>query len=193
MNREQLTPERSLEIITQAISEAKTKFEEDGLIYVFWGSLTAIAAFSQFFLMQAERYDISFYPWFLMPFGGIFSFWYYARKNKGKSNKVSEMVSICWATISMNILILSFGFAPFLQASLIPLILIFIGMGMVITGKIVRSNVIFIPGLLLDIIGFVCFAVEWIYQPLLMGVAAILGFLIPGLILMRNYKRLKNA
>ncbi len=189
MNANKLTPERSLEIITQAIQEAKTQFEEDGLIYVFWGLLTAVAAFSQFFLLKDGYHSINYYPYFLMPLGGLFSAWYYSKKQVMSSNKVSKMISISWMVVSINILILGFGFPSFLTTSLIPIILILIGMAITISGGILGSRILLVAGILLNIAGFGSFLVDWMYQPLIMGIASVVGVLIPGLLLMTNHRK----
>ncbi len=189
MNTDNLTPERSLEIITQAIQEAKSQFEEDGLIYVFWGFLTASAAFSQFFLLRDGYHAINFYPYFLMPLGGLFTWWYYSKKQSSQSNKVSKMISISWIVISLNVLILGFGFANILRLHLIPIILILIGIATTIAGGILNSRILLIAGILLNLTGFGSFFVDWQYQPLLMGIAAVVGILIPGLMLMSNHRK----
>ena len=38
MKTENLNPMQSLEVIMEAIGDARAKFEEDGFIYIFWGS-----------------------------------------------------------------------------------------------------------------------------------------------------------
>ena len=45
METTKMTPEKSFELITQMIQEAKLKFEESGLIYMLWGALIAVASF----------------------------------------------------------------------------------------------------------------------------------------------------
>ena len=44
METDKLSPEKSLELITQVITQARNKFEENGFIYMFWGALIAIAS-----------------------------------------------------------------------------------------------------------------------------------------------------
>ena len=48
MQTENLSAEKSLELITEVIAQARKKFEENGFIFMFWGALIAIAAIGQF-------------------------------------------------------------------------------------------------------------------------------------------------
>ena len=64
MQTEKLTAEKSLELITEVITQARKKFEENGFIFMFWGALIAIAAIGQFLLLKYEYYSINWYPYF---------------------------------------------------------------------------------------------------------------------------------
>jgi len=193
METPNLTPEKSLEIITQVINEARTKLEENGFIYVFWGVLTAIASISQFILLKNEYYDINYYPYFLMPLGGIYTGYYFYRKGKAKPNQIGKIVSVAWVTISLNIMILAFAFSYILQEHLTPIILILLGIGLFISGGAIKSRLIIVSGILINISGYICFNLKWINHSLLMCIVSIIAILIPGIILMIEHKRKKNV
>lgn len=193
MESNKITPEKSFEIITQIINEAKLKFEENGFIYVFWGVLISIASISQFILLKNEYYDINYYPYFLMPIGGIYTGYYFFKKNKNKHNQISKIVSISWITISLNIMILGFVFAVVLKEHLTPVILILAGIGTIISGGSIKNKLIIYSGLVINISGILCFKLEWIYHSLLMGIISIIALLIPGIILMIEHKKKQNV
>ncbi len=189
METDNLSPEKSFELITQVINEARNKFEENGFIYMFWGALIAIASLSQFVLLKNEYYSIHFYPYFLMPLGGIFTGYYFSKKKKSNHNQISKMVSTVWIVLSINMMILGFVFATVLKESLIPVILILQGVGMVISGGAVKSKLLMYAGIAVNISGFVCFSLDWIYHPLLAGCVALFAIMVPGIILMVKYKK----
>jgi hypothetical protein len=190
MEEKELTPDESFALIASIISEAKLKFEENGLIYVMWGILVSIAAFSQYYLLQNGYEEVNYYPYFLMPLGGIFSFFYYGRKKQtNKSNgHLAKVISTSWITIGLNVLILGFLFGASLGASLIPMILILIGIGITIAGIILQYRLLFLAGITMNIIGLAGFSVDYIQQPLLLGIANLLCVLLPGILLMRRHK-----
>ncbi|MEL6811628.1 MAG: hypothetical protein AAFP76_09860, partial [Bacteroidota bacterium] len=82
MQSKKFNAQESLELISQIIEEAKSRFEENGFIYLFWGVLIGVAAFSQYALIQNKMYLSSWYPYLLVPFGVLFSVFYYRRKKK---------------------------------------------------------------------------------------------------------------
>ena len=193
METPNLSPEKSLEIITQVINEARTKLEENGFIYVFWGILTAIASISQFILLKNEYYDINYYPYFLMPLGGIYTGYYFYRKGKNKPNQIGKIVGVAWVTISLNIMILAFAFSYILREHLTPIILILLGIGLFISGGAIKSRLIIVSGILINISGYICFYLKWINHSLLMCIVSIIAILIPGIILMIEHKKKKNV
>lgn len=193
MESNKITPEKSFEIITQIINEAKLKFEENGFIYVFWGVLISIASLSQFILLKNEYYDINYYPYFLMPFGWIYTGYYFYKKKENKQNQISKMIGIAWIVITLNIMILGFVFAVVLKEHLMPFILILVGIGTIISGGSIKNKLILYSGLVINISGIFCFKLEWIYHSLLLGIVSIIALLIPGLILMIEHKKKQNV
>ncbi len=192
MDPKPLTPEKSLELIAQVIGEAKTKFEENGVIYSMWGAMLAFAALFQYAMLKTDQAEISFYGYLLLPLGTFYSWYYYAKRRTGKQNQVSSNISISWAIISFNLMVLGFFFNSVLQDNLTPFLLILMGIGTAISGSLIRSQLILIAGILLNVAGFICFRLDWINHSLLLGVSAILFILVPGLLLMAKYQR-KNV
>ena len=194
MEEKTLSPEESLKIISQVISQARNKFEENGFIYIFWGILIAIAAFSQFILLQKEYFNINWYPYLLMPLGALFTGFYYSKKKQQSiKNQISKMVSISWLTISVNILILGFIFAPWLKQNLTPIILILLSVGILVSAGTIKSRLLYFSGLIINVSAFICFYLDWVYHPLLMGFVGILAMLLPGILLMVKNKKGQNV
>ena len=193
METQNLTPEKSLEIITQVIREAKTKFEENGFIYVFWGTLITIASISQFVLLKNEYYNINYYPYFLMPLGGIYTGYYFSKKKKNKHNQISKIMAIAWIAISLNMMFLAFIFASVLKESLTPILLVLLGIGILISGGAIKSKLLLVSGIFINISGFICFKLDWINHSLLMSIVSIIAILIPGIILMIEHKKKQNV
>ncbi|MCF6298160.1 MAG: hypothetical protein L3J08_09305 [Flavobacteriaceae bacterium] len=194
MKIEELSPEKSFELITQVINEARSKFEENGFIYMFWGALIAIASISQFILLKNEHYDISWYPYFLMPIGSIYTSFYYSKKQtKSRENQVSKIISALWIVLSINIMILGFIFAAILKENLIPVILILLSVGVIVSGISIKSRLLIYSGIFISLSAFICFKLDWIHHPLLMGIVSIVAFLIPGILLMIKHKKKTNV
>lgn len=194
MKTEKLSPEKSFELITQVINEARSKFEENGFFYMFWGALIAVASFSQFILLKSEYYIIHYYPYFLMPIGAIYSFVYYSKKKgKSKHNLISKIISALWVTLSLNMIVLGFLFGSHLKENIIPIILILLSTGTIVSGTSIKSKLLLYSGVIIGFSAFIGFYIESIYQPLLMGLVSIIAIFIPGIILMIQHKRKENV
>ena len=194
METDKLSPEKSLELITQVITQARNKFEENGFIYMFWGVLIAITSISQFILLKNEYYSISWYPYLLMPIGAIYSTIYYSKKKgKSKENLISKIVTALWIVLSINMMILGFLFGNNLKENLIPIILILLSIGTIVSGTSIKSKLLLYSGVFIGLSAFLGFYLEWIYQPLLMGIVSVIAILIPGIILMVQHKRKENV
>jgi hypothetical protein len=194
METDKLSPEKSLELITQVITQARNKFEENGFIYMFWGALIAIASISQFVLLKNEYYGVSWYPYFLMPAGAVFTAFYYSkRKDKDKYNLIGKIISALWIVLQVNMIILGFLFANNLKENLIPILLILLSIGIIVSGTSIKSKLLFYSGIFIGISAFSGFYLERIYLPLLIGIVAIMAIFTPGLLLMIQQKKRENV
>ncbi len=193
MEDQNLTPEESFTLINQVINEAKTRFEENGFIYAFWGLLGTVAALGQFILLKNGYFSINYYPYFIMPLGAIYTGYYFYKKGRVRQNQISRMISFSWTAVVLNIFILGFLLPAILKQHLIPVILILVGIGTIISAGAIKNRLILYSGVIINIAGLACFSLEWIYQSLLLGVVFAIAMLIPGIILMVEHKRRQNV
>lgn len=177
-----LSPNESLAIIEQAIKNAKQRYQENGWVYILWGLLISITSFSQFYLLHIGKYEISWYPYLLMPLGGILTGILKAKEEKKTYSPLNRLESSLWITTALNIMILAFAFFPILKSNLVPIILVLLGIATIVSATMIRSTLLFISGLVINISGFICFSLEWQYHPLLSGIVSIVAILVPGVI-----------
>jgi len=190
METNNFTPNESLAIIQEMIETEKLQFSENGFIYRFWGWLVVIAAFGQFVLLQAELYSYSYYPWFLMMFGGIFTGIYYGRqKNKTSMPLSGKVFAYTWVIISFTI----FGVAFFMPVKaggwLLFIILSQIAVGTVVSGALLRLNVLIIGGFICNVMAFVSIFTPYQYWTLLTIIAIVATNLVPGYLLKYKYSK----
>ncbi len=74
-----------------------------------------------------------------------------------------------------------------------PIILILLGIGLFISGGAIKSRLIIVSGILINISGYICFNLKWINHSLLMCIVSVNAILIPGIILMIEHKKKKNV
>ncbi|HHM20787.1 MAG TPA: hypothetical protein ENJ20_02080 [Bacteroidetes bacterium] len=189
METTKLTPQESLELISRVIGEAKSKYEENGFLYILWGVLIAIAGTGQFVLLHAGYENISYYPYFLMPVGFLYTIYYISKKKKTSGyNPISKAISISWAVLGLNMMLLGFIFHSILQANLLPVILLLQGIGLIVAGAGLSSRLLLFAGIFSNMAGLFGFWLNPEYHPLLTAAVAIVAILVPGIILMYKNK-----
>jgi len=103
-----------------------------------------------------------------MPIGAIYSSIYFSKKKKNKQNLISKIVSALWIVLSINMMFLGFLFANNLKENLIPIILILLSIGTIVSGTSIKSKLLLYSGIFIGLSAFLGFYLECIYQPLLL-------------------------
>ena len=189
MNKQEFTHDQQLDRIEEMIFKARLKLEENGFAYILWGITIAITSFLQAHLIHIEAYSISWYPYLVMPLVGLFTYFYYAKKERRDKNPIDHIYSKLWIIVAINIMLIAFGFGGYLKTNLNAIILILVGIATFISDSFLRSSVTKISGLLLNLGGFIAFALPFKNQVLLMGTLGIVAVLIPGILLSIKQKK----
>lgn len=160
METENLTAEQSFDLITKVISEAKSKFEENGFIYVFWGTLTVVATLSQYILLKNEMYEINYYPYFIMPLGAIFAYFFMRKRTKQETGLIGKLIGGIWLVLTFNFMLLGFLFNQYLRENMVPVFLILLATGTIASGISIRSRLVLFSGIVINLAGLICFYLE---------------------------------
>jgi hypothetical protein len=187
MESKEFTPSESLSLIANVISEAKSRFKDNGFSFIFMGLSIFIASFSQFVLLKLKYYQINYYPYFIMPVAAAITFFYYKKKrNSTKSiNIIGTLFTIISAIMGINLMIAGFFFWGKFGIALIPFMLIILAIWSALTGVIIKNRVFLISGIVINIIAYLSFYVVREYHPLILSLVSLIGFVIPGIML--NY------
>ena len=189
MNTSNLSPQEQLNRIEEMVFKARMRFEENGFAFILWGTTISVASFAQAYLIHLEKYSISWYPYLLMPLVALFTFWYYAKKGRRERNPIDTVYSRLWIFTSINILLLAFLFNGFLRENLIAIILILSGVATIVSGSFIRSKLLLLSGIVLNLGGYSAFFLPWNQQPFLMGVLGVVAILAPGIFLAIKNKK----
>jgi hypothetical protein len=190
MDKNLITPEESLLLISKTIEETKRRFKAGGHIYIFWGCLMFIVTLSQFILIQKGLSNRLGFPALLYPLGAIFTFIYYRKKFKNLPRTIigNILQAIGWL-LGANLMILGFLFFSKLGEAMVPVFLIFLAIFTIITGVAIKFKPLILGGIVLNLIAFATFYFKWEYHPLLMSAGAVIAFIIPGLLLNQDQKK----
>lgn len=195
INDQQLSNEKSLEIIHQMINQAKTNITDSGLSWLLWGVMLFITSIATYFFIYIDSKNI-FLAWNV--FGGVtiilLMFNIFRPKKKLIRTYVDDIlkmvdigfiVSLFSIIISINLAVSpSSGFGFFLM------IFAFL---MLIKGGAIRSRSLMV-GAAVNWAGAIAIFIvkEFKYDMLIMAGAVLVGYIIPGLLLRAAYRKIKH-
>lgn len=179
-----LTSQQSLQVIANAIAQAKENIRENSLPFLLWGWIISIASFTFFFLYQYTAFQFYFLPFPVLSIVGIIATIRYFRKRNSTAtiSYLTNFLSKMWLALGFSFLIVVFinvshRHAPFTYT------LIIAAIGTLASGLVMKFKPLIIGGILFFIFAIVSIYVADDYKVLLHGVAIIFGYLIPGYLL----------
>jgi len=195
-NEQQLSNEKSLEIIHQMINQAKTNINDSGLSWLLWGTMLFLASLSTFIFINTGA-DNLFLGWNIFGAVTIILLIYDVIKPKRKKVKtyvddLIQMVDIGFFTC-IFIIILSINISVSANSGFGFFLMIF-GFLMLIKGGAIKSKALMI-GAVVNWAGAIAMFInkEFRYDMLIMAGAVLIGYIIPGLILWAEHKRTKKT
>ncbi len=194
-SEKELTPEESFKIIQTMIDTARNKVAEDGFHLMLWGVLVILCCIANYFLIQANAGNLAGIPWLLMPCIGVPAGILY-EKNRSRQQQIKSHADLYVANMWMAYLfslVIMIAFCSFSQISPVPFILIITGMATFATGKILKFTPLLFGGIVFWLSAFICLKVVDESQLIVQAVSTFLGYIIPGILLWRNFKAETNV
>lgn len=184
-----LSQQESLEFISRMIKTAQNDIQDQSFYYLIWGWLVFIASTGHFLLMSSG-YEMPFVTWMLMPLGAIITI-IYSRKHQ-RTQRVRTYIDdimkyvLAAFLVSLATVLL---FMSKLELSTYPLVLMIYGMWLFISGGALKFKPLIYGGVINWIIGIAAFFVNFEIQLLLLALAVLLGYIIPGHMLKNQYRQ----
>ncbi|MFA6403333.1 MAG: hypothetical protein WCX31_17175 [Salinivirgaceae bacterium] len=189
MENREFTPSESLALIASVISDAKTRFHDNGFSFIFLGLCSFAASLGQFVLIQLGYYQINYFPYFIMPIAGIITYFYYKNKKETvkSTNIIGSLLSLLGIILGLNLMIAGFFFWNKFGLALIPFMLILFSLWPLLTGVLIRNRFFIATGIAINIIAYGSFFLEKEFHALVLSVVSLIGIVVPGIIL--NFSR----
>lgn len=182
-----LTENESLKLITEMIGKAKSSYHSNGSSSIMWGAVIFFCSLFNFFQMQF-KFDIAFDIWWLM-FVALIPQFYMLLKYGQKKNFVSyeeKTMRFVWWAFGASVLMLMFFNNYYRPSHSESLFLMLFGMPTFITGGMFRFKPMIIGGLICWVLFLISLYTELKINLLLMALAALSAWLIPGIILRKK-------
>ena len=195
-NDQSLSKEKSLEIIQQMINQAKSNITDNGLGWLLWGTMIFAASLLTYFFIYTNADNI-FLGW---NFFGIItivllSYEFFKPKKKKVRTYVDDLLRLVdiGFTICLFTVIFSINIAVSANAGFGFFLMIF-AFQMLLKGGAVKSRSLMI-GAAVNWAGAIAMFInkDFKYDMLIMAGAVLIGYIIPGLLLWLQYKKLNNS
>jgi hypothetical protein len=194
----QMTHQESLATIQNMIDNAKSRFQENGELFILWGWLAVITSMTHFVLIKFDFVspEYAWVVWILMAIVGNF-FQYRFLKKKESRQAYKTILDIALSSLWMGIMIV-FLFTTFYAFSgqinwniAYGFYLAMFGLGSFVTGGMIKFRPLMTGGFLSVVLGgFSAFVnVEYILPLMALGITV--SYLIPGYMLKRQNAKLQ--
>ena len=195
MSTESFSPQESLQLIGSMINKARNRISENGHLYLLWGWAVLICSVSQFVLMNYTNWEHHYLVWLTMWGVVIYQVIYLVRRKKKEKVRAytDEIIGAVWITFGILMFLFGFLFGQLNDQEyykyIYPGFLALYGMPTFLSGVILRFRPLITGGIACWLLSIAAIFIESRYQLLLLGVAVIIAWIIPGFILKNRYQQ----
>ncbi len=192
MQENNFSATQSLRVIEGMIHQARNRFSEDGILYLLWGWVILFCSTGHFFLLH---FGIGAHPeiiWMTTWAAFVYQIIYLSRKKK-KVRVVTytdEIRRYVWVSFAFMMMAMGFLLSKNnLWDKMYPAFLVLYGMPTFLSGVILRFTPLKAGGIACWLLSAAAGFVTLEYQLLVLGLAVILAWIIPGYLLRAKHKK----
>lgn len=194
METNEMTPEKSLQLITDAITRSRRDFEKNaGTPMVLWGTLVLLFSVAVWLLLTLTDNPYWNSLWFVLPLVG-WPLSAFVLKNKcvvGAKNFINDLLAQIWTVFGIFATVLAVIFVFVAPQYIAHYISVLMGFAAAMTGVVLKNKYYTLCGLLTGIGCPLAFCLlEGYAVTLIFALVALIDLLIPGI--QMNRKAAKN-
>lgn len=191
MQKQEFSPQDSLNLIESMINKARNRFSENGHLYLLWGWVILICSIVSFISLYWFK-DYRLYPvWFLTWVAVIYQFIYIFRKKKTQT--VKTYTDDINANVWMVFIIMGGLMAVILNKNgnyqlMNTMLLVLYGMPTFLSGVIYKFNPLKIGAVVCWVLAFISAQIPYEFSFLLLAMAVVTAWIVPGYLLRSRFK-----
>lgn len=181
--------ESRIELIEKMINSTKSDLSKNSFPFLLWGWLVFAASLLHYALMFLTQYKHPYIAWLLMVIGGIIHFIYVFRQEKKSKSKsfTDQALRGIWVSFSISIALLLLGMYAQSPEIVYPYFIILYAIAIFATGYVLEFKPLVYGALSNWIIAGFCLFQPFQFQLLLLALAILLSYIIPGYMLKAKY------
>jgi hypothetical protein len=191
MQSENFSPKDSLLLIDNMINQAKNRFSENGFLYLLWGWVILLSSVGHFILIKLQLFKHPEMIWISTWLTIIYQVIYLVRKRKEETVKTysEHIIGYVWMVFGISLGMISFILSKTNNWEVMnALLLMLYGMPTFLSGVIMRFTALKVGGIICWILSIVAVLVAPVYVLLLLAVAVIAAWIVPGYLLRKKFK-----
>ncbi len=183
----------SLTLIESMINKAKNQFSEDGHLYLLWGWVVFTCSLGQYIGMRFLKIQSSYYVWLLTIVAVIYMIIYLIRNKKQRRviTYTDEVLEATWITFSIVLILTGFILGQVLGAKfytvLNPIYLTIYGIPTFVSGVVLKFRPLKTGAAVCWGLAVLSTFIPVTEHLLLIAVAMLVAWIIPGYLLKRRY------
>jgi uncharacterized membrane protein len=188
-----MTYEESLSTIQRMITTAKENLEDDSFYFLLWGWLVLTACILHYLLILFAP-EIQGIGWVvLMPLGGLITMVYGYKKEKKQriQSYINDIMKYVLISFLVSLFVVLF-FMSKLGPATYPIVMLDYGMLLFVSGGALKFRPMIVGGIVNWVLGIMSFFFPFEQQLLILGLAVLLGYIIPGHMLKNKFRKLQN-
>ena len=190
MKTNEMTPEQSLQIISEAIAKSRRDFEKNsGTPMIIWGVIVLIFSFIVWIPLRMTGNPIWNFLWFAVPVVGVIisRFRLERPEVKGARNFINETIGQVWIGYGIFATVIALVLAFVAPQHIGTIILSLLGYGTFMTGRLLKNAYITAGGMITGICGTALLLFLETYDAtLIFAGASMLCLILPGIMMNRK-------
>ena len=175
--------EKQLEFIDEMIATAKGNLADGSIYYLIWGWLVLIAAGINYYLLEYVELNNHWVAWpVLMSLGGVLSIVIGIRSSKKARvvSKIDKMIRYLWLGVFITLIVILSAIGVVGPKAIYPVLMALYGLGTFVSGSFVNFKPLKIGAVAAWVCSSIAFYVGFSDQLILISVAIIFSYIIPG-------------
>lgn len=188
------SPQQNLQLIESMINKAKDSFNEDGHLYLFWGWLVFFCSLAEFILYHFFHYSYHYWVWIISIVALVYQVVYLSRKYRTQKvhTYTGHILGYVWITFAVLTFLIGYLIGRLTLGDyfwhIYPIILALYGMPVFLSGVILRFKPLQYGGIGCWVLCVFSTFLSYDYQMLMLSVAMVIAWIIPGYLLRAKYK-----
>lgn len=194
-NDKDFNPSQSLALIESMINTAKNRFSENGHLYLLWGWTIFFCSIFHFLAAWQQWLAHPEMVWCLTWAAVIYQVVFLARQKKKEKvkNYTDEISGYVWIAFAVMMFLTIFLMGKNnVFEKMYPMFLVLYGTPTFLSGVLLRFNPLKVGGICCWCLAIIAAYTAWEYQLLLLSLAVVTAWIVPGYLLKARYKK-ENA